>query len=195
MSDIDARCKDGPDLRSFGDLRLKKSPSNDSHVCLHFLDGTEFGVLNTQLSKALGSLVQKPGVEFDVIISVQAIKDIIGRVTKAVDAVVRVNINVFGPSHDREEVGLHLSSHRIFLQHPDKLRSGSTYSNPQVIRFPGLNASDYEIQSKVGTDRTSKTDAAKVFNDAITNVYSSLTRGSKLSKVEGDRRLKTALLP
>lgn len=166
-----------------------------SEVVLCFLDGTEFGVLNMHASKALENLVDHSSLQFDAIGTIQTIRETIGRVTKATDAVVRVNINVYGPKESCREIGRHLSSQKLYLQRPDKLRTGSTYENPHVLSFSDMQISDYENQLDVGSNRAPKLHEPEKFKETISQVYSSLTRGSKLSKIEGDRRLKRTLLP
>jgi SWI/SNF-related matrix-associated actin-dependent regulator of chromatin subfamily A3 len=88
-----------------------------------------------------------------------------------------------------------LSSQELYLQRPDKLRIGSTYENPHFLSFSDMQISSYENQLDVGNNRAPKLDDAEKFRETISNVYSSLTRGAKLSKIEGDRRLKRTLLP
>jgi SWI/SNF-related matrix-associated actin-dependent regulator of chromatin subfamily A3 len=190
------------------DTKLKKNfnyPNHDpctfgirqkpDQMALHFPDGTDFGVLNTHTSKGLEDLIQRPDLQFEVIGSIRAILDTIGRVTKAADAVIRVNINVYGPRESSKEVGNHLTSHKLYLQRPDVLRTGSKYENPHLLTFLDMQISSFENQLDVGSIRAPKLDDTQKFRETISNVYSSLTRGANLNKVEGDHRLKTALLP
>jgi SWI/SNF-related matrix-associated actin-dependent regulator of chromatin subfamily A3 len=194
MLEIDARLKESLQLRAEDSCTFSIRKSS-TEVVLYFLNGTEFGVLNTHASKALENLVQKPSLQFEAIGSIQTIRETIGRVTKATDAVVRVNINVYGPRESCQEVGRHLSGQKLYLQRPDKPRIGSTYENPHFLSFSDMQISSYENQLDVGSNRAPKLDDAEKFRETISNVYSSLTRGAKLSKIEGDRRLKRTLLP
>jgi len=202
MLEIDAKLKESLQLRAEDSCRfiIRKSSTEIvsekvSEIVLYFLNGTEFGVLNTHASKALETLVQKSSLQFEAIGSIQTIRETIGRVTKATDAVVRVNINVYGPRESCQEVGRHLSSQKLYLQRPDKLQIGSTYENPHFLSFSDMQISSYENQLDVGSNRAPKLDDAEKFRETISNVYSSLTRGAKLRKIEGDRRLKRTLLP
>jgi len=164
-------------------------------VVLQFPDRTMFGALNDHASGALEDLVRQPNISFEAIGSVQTIRETIGRVTKAPDAVVRVNINIYGPKESKLEVGRHLSSQKLYLQRPDTLRIGSVYENPHVLSFSDLEISSYENQLDVQIERTLKRDDGERLRETISKVYSSLTRGTNLNKVEGDFRLKTTLLP
>ena len=199
MLEIDAKLKESLQLRAEDSctFSIRKSSTEiaSTEIVLYFLNGTEFGVLNTHASKALENLVQKSSLQFEATGSIQTIRETIGRVTKATDAVVRVNINVYGPRESCQEVGRHLSGQKLYLQRPDKLRIGSTYENPHFLSFSDMQISSYENQLDVGSNRAPKLDDAEKFRETISNVYSSLTRGAKLSKIEGDRRLKRTLLP
>ena len=167
----------------------------EEQVILHFPDGSEFSVLNNHAAKALEKLVDRPALQFEAHGSVRTILETIGRVTKQADAVVRVNINVYGPKESSREVGRLLTDEKVYLQRPDKLRDGMTYKNPHVLGFADLQMEKMEIQLDVGNEKATKLDDVEKFKEAISNVYSSLTRGANLNKVEGDRRLKTTLLP
>lgn len=194
MLEIDANLKENLELRSEDSCTFSIQKSS-AEIVLYFLNGTEFGVLNNHASKALESLVRQSNLQFEAIASIQTIRETIGRVTKATDAVVRVNINVYGPRESCQEVGRYLSSQKLYLQRPDKLRAGSAYENPHVLSFADMQISSYENQFDVGGNRAPKLDDAETFRETISNVYSSLTRGAKLNKIEGDHRLKRSLLP
>lgn len=194
MLEIDAKLKENLELRA-EDLCKFNVRKSATEIVLYFLNGSEFGVLNNHASEALENLVQQSSLQFEALGSIQTIRETIGRVTKATDAVVRVNINVYGPRECCQEVGDYLSSHKLYLQRPDILRPGSTYGNPHVLSFSDMQISSYENQLDVGSNRAPKLDDDEKFGKMISNVYSSLTRGTKLSKIEGDRRLKRKLLP
>jgi SWI/SNF-related matrix-associated actin-dependent regulator of chromatin subfamily A3 len=194
MLEIDTKLKENLELRSEDSCTFSIRESS-SEIELYFPNGTNFGVLNTHASNALESLVQQSSLQFEAIASIQSIRETIGRVTKATDAVVRVNINIYGPRESCQEVGRHLSSQKLYLQRPDKLRTGLTYENPHFLSFADMQISSYENQFDVGGNRAPKLDDGQKFRETISNVYSSLTRGAKLSKIEGDRRLKRTLLP
>jgi SWI/SNF-related matrix-associated actin-dependent regulator of chromatin subfamily A3 len=75
------------------------------------------------------------------------------------------------------------------------LQIGSTYENPHALSFSDMQILSYENQLDVARNRPPRLDDTEGFKETISNVYSSLTRGAKLSKIEGDRRLKRTLLP
>lgn len=197
MSDIEANLKEMFKFQTEDSciFDIRKSPTRSLDLGLFFLNGTEFGVLDIHTSKALDNLVQQSGIQFEAIGSIQTIREIIGRVTKQADAVTRVNINTYGPRDSRKIVGRHLSGHKLYLQRPDKPRIGSIYENPHFLSFADMQISSYENQLDVGSIKAPKTGASDTFGKTISNVYSSLTRGEKLGKIKGDRRLKSPLLP
>ncbi|KAG0649190.1 ATP-dependent helicase GTA, partial [Hyphodiscus hymeniophilus] len=194
MLEIDAKLIEDLESRSEDSCTFSIPPSS-TEVVLCFPNGMEFGVLNTHASKALRSLVQRPSLQLEAIADITTIRETIGRVTKATDAVVRVNINVYGLRESCQEVGRYLSSQKLYLQRPDKMRTGSAYENPQVLSFADMQISSYENQFDVRANKAPKLDDAAKFSESISNVYLSLTRSANLSKIQGDRRLKRTLLP
>jgi len=170
---------------------IKKS---STQLVLRFQDGTEFGLLNTHTSKALESLIDQPAIQLDALGPTLTLRETIGRATKASDAVVRVNINVYGSKEACKEAGRHLSVHKVYLQRPDKQRQGTVYDNPHVLKFSNMRMSTPEYQLEV-TSRHVSTSNKVEFQKTISNLYASLTRGTKLNRIEGDRRLRTQLLP
>jgi hypothetical protein len=203
MLEVDAKLKAGnrssaSDCYTFNIGKIEKPLTE---VVLKFHDNTVFGILNTHTSKALEGLIDRPSIQFDAFGSILTIRETIGRSTKAIDAVVRVNINVYGSKEEGKDVGCHLSDCKVFLQRPDIQRPGSFYDNPHILKFPDLQISSLEYQLEAAPYRVSTSDDADDADDAerfrktISNVYASLTRGAKLNRVEGDRRLKTQLLP
>jgi len=194
MLEIDAK------LKIILNNRIDSSCSFDvvmsvTNFVLQFPDGAVFGVLNDHAGKAFEELIRLPNIHFEAIGSVQVIRETIGRVTKASDAVVRVNINIYGPKESKLEVGRHLSSQKLYLQRPDTLRTGSVYENPHVLVFSDLEISTYENELALQSERAPKSDNVERLRETISKVYSSLTRGTNLDKIEGDFRLKSTLLP
>lgn len=199
MLEVDAKLKGNFDYRnndlSTFSIRRKPNAEKGDQLTLHFPDNAEFGILNNHASKALESLVQRPELQFEALGSIRNALEIIGRVNKATDALVRVNINVYGPKKSSKEIGRHLTEHKMYLQRPDKVRNGASYENPHVLAFSDLQISSNENQLDVGNNKTTKLDDdAQKFKETISNVYSSLTRGANLNKVEGDHRLRTELM-
>lgn len=166
-----------------------------TQLALRFLDGSDFAVINNHTSGALQELVDQPSIQFDALGHTRTLRETIGRASKSNDAVVRININVYGPPEAAKDVGRHLTAHKVYLQRPDSQRPGSVYDNPHSLKFLDLQISDLELKTEVGSHRVATLHGTKDFRKEISNVYASLTRGTNLNRVEGDRRLKTQLLP
>lgn len=194
MSEVDAKLKASSGLLVNDCCTFKIGRSSDQLV-LRFQDGTEFGHLNIHTSKALNELFDRPEIQFEALGPTRTILEAIGRSTKAADAVVRVNINVYGSEEASKDVGRHLSEKKVYLQRPDHQPPGSLYDNPHVLKFPDMQSSSLEYQIEAAPGRVLTSNDSENFRKVVSNVYASLTRGSKLNRVEGDDRVETRLLP
>ena len=166
-----------------------------SQLYLIFRDGTQLGLLNAHTTKALDSITDLPSVQLEAFVDLVALCETMCRATKASDATIRVNINVYGTRETRKEVGDQLSRGKVYLQHPDQQRSTSIYDNPHVLQLPGMKASNQHMKPDGVVESTSKADKAEQFKSAVSNVYASLKRSSHLKRMAGDNRLRTPLLP
>jgi SWI/SNF-related matrix-associated actin-dependent regulator of chromatin subfamily A3 len=193
MLEVDAKLKasTGSLVNDCCTFNIGKS---SEQLVLRFQDGTEFGHLNTHTSKALNELFDQPEIEFEAFGATRTILEAIGRSTKATDAVVRVNINVYGSKEAGKDVGRHLSENKVYLQRPDLQRPGSLYDNPHFLKFPDMQSSSFEYQTETAPGRVLTSNDSENFRKVVSNVYASLTRGAKLNRVEGDDRVKTPLL-
>jgi SWI/SNF-related matrix-associated actin-dependent regulator of chromatin subfamily A3 len=166
-----------------------------SQLYLIFRDGTRLGLLNAHTAKALDSITNLPSVQLDALVDLVALRETMCRATKASDATIRVNINVYGTREARKEVGDQLSRGKVYLQHPDQKRGASIYDNPHVLQLPGMNTSNQNLKPDGVVESASKADKAEQFKSAVSNVYASLKRSSHLKRMAGDNRLRTPLLP
>src|SRR5580700_4914275 len=153
MLEVDAKLKAGNRSLTDDHYTFSIGKSSTQQLVLRFQDGTEFGILNTHTSKALEDLIGRPSVQFDALGSTPAIREAIGKAMKANDAVVRVNINVYGSKEAGKETGLHLSTHKVYLQRPDKPRPESFYDNPHVLKIPGMQMLSLEYPLEVAPSR------------------------------------------
>lgn len=197
MSEIDAKLRAGIGDQEHGRyiFNIRKG---QEQVDVIFPDCSLFGHLSSHVSKGLEDVVNLPLLRFEVVADIRMAREVIGKVTKAVEAVVRVNINVYGPEETKQMIGQHLSSGKIYLQRPDYFMPDSTYDNPQMIKFPNMEklyVSNEPILSTSVDSRPEKSDVKEDFQKAINRVYASLTRASRLEMLEGDRQLITKLLP
>ncbi|KAL5121670.1 hypothetical protein ACEQ8H_000356 [Pleosporales sp. CAS-2024a] len=160
-----------------------------------FQDGQVLGEVNAPLEQALGPFSEgQHRLEYEVFAPVRAIRETIMRATKEKEAIVRVQINVYGPSTSSRIVGKGLSQQKIYLQNPDYVRPGVEHHNPHVLKLVD-RPSTVSFMSGAANEVLIDKGAEDVLKDTIADVYSSLTRGHNLQGFEGDERLRTALLP
>lgn len=166
----------------------------ESQRLVAFIDGTVLGEVNAQLEATLRILSeQQYHLDFEVFAPIKATQDTMGRATKGKDAVVRVQINVYGPRNAAQIIGKALSRQKIYLQNPVHIREGTIYENPHVLKLVGYQASQQhtdEIVEQIAPEKL----APETLEHTIAELYTSLTRGEKLRGLEGDDRLKTVLL-
>ncbi|ORY16159.1 SNF2 family N-terminal domain-domain-containing protein [Clohesyomyces aquaticus] len=193
MAELDAKLSTGGGHPAEGYHSMKVTRS-DTQLFVVFPDGFSMGELNAQLEKALDRIFGQVDIDFEVLTHIRSVRETIGRATKEKDAIVRVNINLYGPRNQAKQVGVHLSQNKVYLQRPDFLRSGCVYDNPHVLKLPQFQPSEQACIVPVGTERDPAADKAEVFKKTISQVYSSLKRGQRLVGLEGDDRLRTSLL-
>jgi SWI/SNF-related matrix-associated actin-dependent regulator of chromatin subfamily A3 len=165
-----------------------------SQLYLKFRDGTQLGLLNAHTTEALDGVTDLPSVQLEALVDLIALRETMCRATKASDATIRVNINVYGTREARKEVGDRLSRGKVYLQHPDQQRGTSIYDNPHVLQLPGIKTSNQNLKPDGVVESASKADKAEQFKNAVSNVYASLKRSSHLKRMAGDNRLRTPLL-
>ena len=194
MLEVDAKLNVGNESQAAGHYAFKIKKSS-TQLFLVFPDGTEFGHLNTHISKALEGIFERPSIQFEALAHIITLRETISRATKASDAVARVNINVYGTKEASKDVGRHLSSNKVYLQRPDQQRPSSIYDNPHVLKLPEMQISNVDYLAEGTSDSVSRPDNVEHFRKAVSGVYASLKRSSRLKRLVGDNRLRTPLLP
>jgi SWI/SNF-related matrix-associated actin-dependent regulator of chromatin subfamily A3 len=167
----------------------------ETHYLVTFINGAMLGEVNALLEKALTNIMeQQYRLDFEVFAPIRAIRETISRATKEKDAVVRVQINVYGPQTNVAAIGREFSQHKIYLQRPDHVRGGTGYDNPHVLKLTDHQHPVPEIVVDVEEQVAERTAGDTLLKETIKDVYSSLTRNNHLRVLEGDERLKTPLL-
>ncbi|KAH8880490.1 hypothetical protein GQ53DRAFT_891050 [Thozetella sp. PMI_491] len=134
------------------------------------------------------------GVEAEAIGSTAAIRERVHRATKPEEAIVQMNINIYGPRRFAEQVGEVLSDRKFCLQRPDSRRAEAPYENPHFVTFPGLDL-DTVVQETTKEATVSKKKAHdERLRELVDEVHNSLSRPNALETVEADQRIKTPLL-
>ena len=193
MHDIDLKLRAARET-SDSDHYIFRAQISSTNLVLRFSDNADFAFLNTRTGTVLADLLDRPRVQLDAIGSIQAFRETISRATKESHAMARVDITIYGFQEDLEFIGQQLSRAKIFLQRPNRQRPDTHYNNPHLLKFPGLKMPALDCSIQLPHDGDSVFKDSKISQQAISNVYASLTRGTNLNKVDGDRRLKTQLL-
>ncbi|KAJ5014593.1 DNA repair protein RAD5B [Colletotrichum sp. SAR 10_99] len=179
--------------------RFALSESQD-HVLLAFRDkeNTDFGYLRTAPGKTLQPLLARTDVEFEPIAPTVALRETIGRAKKPVEAMVKVDINVYGPRGAAQEVGDKLSEGKLWLQKPAHPRKDVDCDNPHVLRLDGVDVMAEDLVRPVNSGGPAKRQPREdTLRKMMMEVYQSLdkNRGLKdLDKVEGGKGLISKLL-
>jgi SWI/SNF-related matrix-associated actin-dependent regulator of chromatin subfamily A3 len=197
MSELHAKLSNGGDYPVPGHYQLGVTKCEQQFTVI-FPDGSCLGEVNAQLERALTGIVeQEQHVDLEVFAPIRPIQDTIGRAYKKGEAIVRVNVNLYGTRAAAHSIGQELSNHKIYLQQPDYCPPKLTYDNPHVLKLKNFQVST--IDQTVGAPEEEQPEdefqKAEAFKMTISTIYSSLTRNQSLVGLEGDDRLKTKLLP
>ena len=196
MSDVHTKLNNGGGYPIPGHYQMSIIKS-DQQFLVTFPDESCLGEVNAQLEKALtGIAEQRQNIDLEVFAPIRPIQETIGRATKKGDAIVRVNVNVYGARTAARRIGQEMSSHKIYLQRPDYIRPNIAYDNPHVLKLVNFQPSIVNHTTDVQEETQPESEAQKTeaFKETISNIYSSLTRNQSLVGIEGDDRLKTKLL-
>lgn len=168
------------------------------HVLLAFRDdtATEFGYLRSGPGKTLSKLLNQNQIEFEPIAPTIALRETIARAKKPVEAMVKVDINVYGPRNAAQEVGRKLSEGKLWLQKSDHARRGVHYENPHVLRIRGGEDMPDEVVRDVnsGAPAAGKQPREEKLRRMMIEVYDSIKNKRQLNRELGDNRLKNDLL-
>ena len=164
------------------------------HLGLNFPDGGVFAILNTQISKVLVEVLDLPLIDFEVLADGVNVRETVRTAKKANEATLHVNINVYGPPEICNKLAELLSNHKTWLQHPEHQRLDTLYDNPHLVKFPDVSLPEVDKTDVAAAGEDLVADKQERFQEAISEVYASLKRDSRLKTVEGDERL-TKLLP
>lgn len=104
-------------------------------VVVHNSQGNYCGLLCHRAVKALNIITQHHSLRFQVFINV-------GGTTNTSSNKATVQINIYGPLHDAEDVGDLLLDQEVFLQPPSEYDVSYEYRNPQCYVTPEGNTTD-----------------------------------------------------
>ncbi|KAM0548185.1 hypothetical protein ACHAPJ_009983 [Fusarium lateritium] len=193
MSTIDERLKAGGSAyQYFTPTEYQKQamlcfPDDDKH----------FGHLRSAVGQTLQPFISHQRVELEPLALKADLREIIQRASKSADAMVKVDINVYGPRLDTTTVGGALSDGNLWLQRSSHGRAGTVYENPHFLTI-GLE--DGHTQALQNMDPVSNNEAPKKktrddqLRKMVEDVYKTVDNTRELELVEGGDRVTRQLL-
>ncbi|KAJ4267530.1 hypothetical protein NW762_003637 [Fusarium torreyae] len=193
MSTIDERLQaGGPVYQYFTPTEYQKQvmlcfPDDDKH----------FGHLRSAVGQTLLPFISHQRVELEPLALKADLREIIQRASKSADAMVKVDINVYGPRLDSTTVGDALSDGNLWLQRSSHGRAGTMYENPHFLT---INLEDGHTQTLQNMDPVSNDEAPKrktrddQLRKMVEDVYKTVDNTRELELVEGGDRVTRQLL-
>jgi hypothetical protein len=143
------------------------------------INGSEIAVLDKKTSAALLSLHALESVRYEVYSLPENWREAIEDLrTTSKDVVMDLEVNVFGPMVQMDQVGRVLSNAGVYLQHPRFISNSMRYENPHCIRFEGFECPLPEIQvqtlesrSIMNADECFKLDPEHILSNLDTLIY------------------------
>lgn len=160
-------------------------------LCFHN-DGKEFGYLRSGVGKTLAPLLAKPYVEFEPIMLTSNSK-----LFNPAEAMVKVDINVYGPRRVADEMGNALSRGKLWLQKSGHARREVAYDNPHFLplKVHGIQMQSVQPVNQIVNDGLARKKHRKErLRKMVEEVYKSLDNTRHLDMVEGGSRVTRKLL-
>ncbi|KAH8889022.1 hypothetical protein GQ53DRAFT_843116 [Thozetella sp. PMI_491] len=175
-----------------------KINEQQDHVLLSFYEqDMDFGHLRSGVGKTLTPLLSKPNVEFEPTRSIPNLRETIGNARKSAEAMVKVDINIYGPRRMANDVGEALSNGKLWLQKPDHARPGMPYNNPHFlpVKINGVAAQCVQPQVLIANEEASrKKSRDQQLRKMVEEVYKSMDNTRHLEMVEGGDLVAQKLL-
>ncbi|RYP37143.1 hypothetical protein DL767_003097 [Monosporascus sp. MG133] len=175
-----------------------KLDERQDHILLCFDDdGKDFGYLRSGVGRTLAPLLAKSYVEFEPIVRTSNLKETIGRAKTPAEAMVKVDINVYGPRRAAAEVGDDLSGGKLWLQKSDHARHGVVYDNPHFlpIKYNGVQVQPVQSVNQVANKGVAgKKSREEQLRQMVEEVYHSVDSTRHLDMVEGGDMVAQKLL-
>jgi hypothetical protein len=160
-------------------------------VCLVFPDNAVLGQAEDKRRRSIPRLLSMSSLNLEAMFSPASLLARLRTITSKKDAIIFVDINIYGPASQAAQVGDHLAKYGVWLQKPDHLKRSVRYENPHKIQFPELLQEEVVIQNvpaptELADGRILQLEQA---------VLAESQRTSHQKGTAGDIRLKTKLLP
>ncbi|KAF4951751.1 hypothetical protein FSARC_12822 [Fusarium sarcochroum] len=192
MSSIDER------LSAVGSAYQYFTPTEyQKQVMLCFPDDNKhFGHLRSAVAQILLPLISHQRVDLEPLALKADLREIIQRASKSADAMVKVDINIYGPRLDSTMVGDALSNGNLWLQRSSHGRTDTIYDNPHFLT---ISVDDSHTQMLQNMDPVSNNGAPKKktredqLRKMVEEVYKTVDNTRDLELVEGGDRVTQAL--
>lgn len=166
------------------------------NVILRFKNvAMDFGYLRSGVCRALAPLLPNPHVTLEALALRGSLMDIIGRANKSVEAMVKVDVNVYGYHQAMTEVGNKLSEGKMWLQTPDCSTPGIPHRNPHFfpVKLHGVPMEAMQAPDPAA-DRTKTRRREDQLRKMVQEVYKSVDNNRHLERVDGGDRVTQTLL-
>ncbi|KAK5993832.1 hypothetical protein PT974_07269 [Cladobotryum mycophilum] len=178
---------------SRNDFRTFNLKSQSDYILLSFNSGNRFGCLRGNMNRALEGLLKESELEFEAVALASKLCKEIPSFDKPKNAIVHVDINIYGPANKSDMVGEVLTEHKLWLQTPDYYKKQYPYDNPHFICFP-----DEEELMQVDVAQPERSNPQpRTENDVMqlmTEVNNSTNRAQNLERVIENHMVRTKLL-
>ncbi|KAJ2988607.1 hypothetical protein NUW58_g3883 [Xylaria curta] len=166
------------------------------HLSIVFSDGVVLGMLSSSMFESLGPIMERERAFFlECVTPTHVLLERIGKITKASDRKIRMDINVYGLRETASKIGEELSPKKLWFQRPDNYQTKYPYENPHVISFPGIDhVSAGASDLRGGLDEAAQMAKHDRMQKLVSEVHVALHRANELETTTGDRRLQTPLL-
>ncbi|KAI0592763.1 SNF2 family N-terminal domain-containing protein [Biscogniauxia sp. FL1348] len=168
------------------------------HIILCFSDeDKDFGYLRSGVGQTLAPLLAMSHVEFEPIVLTYSLREAIRRAQKPSEALVKVDINVYGWRQAATQVGNTLSGGKLWLQKSSHARGGVAYDNPHFlhIKINGIQTQSFQPINQVHNEGVArKKHREEQLQKMVEEVYKSVDNTRHLDIVEGGNRVSRKLL-
>ncbi|KAI0450909.1 hypothetical protein F5B21DRAFT_489175 [Xylaria acuta] len=166
------------------------------HLSIMFSDGETLGILSDSMFESLSPVLERePEFSLEGVTPIHVLRDRIGKIHKACDRKIRMDINVYGSRDTMKKIGGELSLKKLWLQRPDHYQTRYPYENPHVVTFPGIcHAATGANGVRGALDEEGLLAKQDRIQKIVSEVHVSLQRAGELETTTGDRRLQTPLL-
>ena len=167
-----------------------------TYSMLYLSDGTPFAQANELISKAIGSILELPSVYCTAFANNDACERIFSRAKRPAEAILKVEINVYGEPERSDDVGKRLMNAKVYLQDPDHGIEGIEYNNPHLFRCDSIpEALMFDLGQQNSTTHASEPENNEGnLDETLSQIYKSLTRFRSLELTSGGAQVLTPLL-